>query len=190
MTSTIADRECSYRGLRMSADEYYALGETFERYELIDGVVCTSPSPSLPHQRIITDITIQIGSFLATNPLGDVAVEIDVRFANDLVYRPDVIFLSKEKAARCSDRVTEVPDLIVEVISPDSRSYDTQTKKHDYQRFGVGEYWLIDPEKDAFTFYRLKDTSFIEIQPQADVFESKIVAGFRFDLKRVRAIAG
>lgn len=190
MTSAIADRECCYRGLRMSADEFDALGETFERYELIDGVVCMSPSPSLTHQQIVTEIASQIRDSLAHGDLGVVAVEIDVRFADDLVYRPDVIFLSKEKAARCSNRVTEVPDLIVEVISPDSRSYDTQTKKHDYERFGVGEYWLIDPEKDAFTFYQLKGTSFIEIQPHAEVFESSIVAGFRIDLKRVRAIVG
>lgn len=188
MTPAIADKERCYRGLRMSADEYFALGETFERYELIDGVVCMSPSPSLGHQRIIADITIQIGAFLATDPLGDVAVEIDVRFVDDLVYRPDVIFLSKEKAARCRERVTEVPDVIVEVISPDSRSFDTQTKKHDYERFGVGEYWLIDPQRKSFAFFRLAKGKFVEAEADGDTFRSQSIDGLSLDLSRLRAL--
>ncbi len=188
MTSAIADREHCYRGLRMSADEYYALGETIERYELIDGVVCMSPSPSLKHQQIITEIASQIRNSLPDGDLGAVAVEIDVRFADDLVYRPDVIFLSKEKAARCSERVTEVPDVIVEVISPDSRSFDTQTKKHDYERFGVGEYWLIDPQRKSFAFFRLAKGKFVEAAADGETFRSQSIDGLSLDLTRLRAL--
>ena len=179
-------QKAQYRGLRMTADEYFALGETFERYELIDGVVCMSPSPTFQHQRIITEIAIQIGGFLAKHPIGEVAVEIDVRLSDRLVYRPDLIFLATEKAARCQQRVTEVPDVIVEVVSPDSLRMDAETKKGDYERFGVSEYWLIDPQQCSFTFHRLAGGKFTQLQPRGDAFESQAIAGFQLDVKRLR----
>ncbi|MCP4248194.1 MAG: Uma2 family endonuclease [bacterium] len=190
MTTIVGTRSehACHRGLRMNADEYLSLGETFERYELIDGVVCMSPSPSLRHQRIITDLAIQIGNHLSSNPTGAVAVEIDVRFSDALVYRPDVIFLTADKTARCPDRVTEVPDVIVEVVSPDSRRFDRETKKEDYERYGVREYWLVDPVLGVFTFYRLAAAKYAEVQPTAEAFHSDVIDGFSLDLERLRQL--
>ncbi len=84
----------------MTADEFLALGETDERLELIDGIVCMSPGASFPHQRIVAEISLQIGVFLRSRPVGAVAFEVDVRLSDRLVYRPDLIYLSTEKAAR------------------------------------------------------------------------------------------
>ncbi|MBP9025949.1 MAG: Uma2 family endonuclease, partial [Phycisphaerae bacterium] len=143
-----------YRGLRMTADEFLALPESKCHYELINGIVTMSPSPSMRHQQIVREILVQLATFLRGRGLGHAVHDVDVRFAADLVYRPDVIYLSAEKFARCSTRVTEIPDLVVEVISPDSRRYDHETKKHDYERYGVQEYWLVDADERSFTLYR------------------------------------
>jgi Uma2 family endonuclease len=187
MPSTTLEQGC-YRGLRMTADEYLALGETTERYELIDGVVSMSPSPTFRHQQVITEIASQIRNYVSLHPIGAVAVEIDVRLADDLVYRPDVIFLSAEKAARCAERVTEVPEVVVEVVSPDSRAYDRQTKRQDYERFGVGEYWIIDPERDSLTFLRSGEQGFVEAPVAGDAYRSHAISGFSLDLARLRAL--
>ncbi len=80
------------------------------------------------------------------------------------------------------------PDLAVEILSPASRSLDTKTKRDDYDRTGVGEYWLIDPERETFTFYRNVNGKFASAESAGDHFESKIVAGFRLDLAKVRAV--
>lgn len=84
------------------------------------------------------------------------------------------------------DKIFGAPELIVEAISKGSRRFDTETKKGDYERFGVREYWLIDPARQAMTFYRLQDGQFVEVPASADSFESEAVPGFRLDLKRVR----
>lgn len=184
-TVTTSDQVAAHRGLRMSADDYLTLGENAERYELIDGVVCMSPSPSYRHQKIITEVAGQIRNHLMNNPVGEVAVEADVRFSDKLVYRPDVIFLTAAKAVRCPMQVTEVPDVVVEVVSPDSRRLDRQTKKDDYERFGVGEYWIIDPERQAFTFHRLLGDKFTEVPPGAHAFDSEAIPGFSLDTRRL-----
>lgn len=188
MITFARDKLVSFRGLRMTADDFLALGETSERLELIDGVVCMSPSASLPHQRIITEVSFQIGTFLRANPIGVVTVEVDVRVSDRLVYRPDLIYLSNEKAARCGARVTEIPEVVVEVISPDSSRLDRETKKRDYERAGVLEYWIIDPLESTFESYRLENGRFVDAPVAEDCFESRAIPGFRLDLAPIRAI--
>lgn len=177
-----------YPGLRMTADGFLALPEDRRHYELVDGVVVMSPSPSFWHQEIIAEILFQIRAFLEDRPLGTVVTDIDVKLTDDLVYRPDIVFLNAAKAARVDVRVTEAPDLIVEVISPDSRGYDSRTKREDYERAGVGEYWLIDPEKEAFTFLLHRGGSFHEVAPAAQRHAASVLPGFELDLERVRRL--
>ena len=184
------NQEARYRGLRMTADDYLAAQDDGHRYELINGVVCMSPSPSRPHQKVIGEIYRQLANFLVRRPIGEAIVKVDVRFAEDLVYRPDVVFVSAEKAAHCGARITVVPDLVVEVISPDSRRYDHETKKGDYERCGVREYWLVDPEKREFVFYRLEDGRYVRVSASGDTFASQIIPGFELDLRQVGSVFG
>lgn len=178
----------SYRGLRMAADAYLELADDGHRYELIDGVICMSPSPSFKHQRIITEIAFDIRRHISDSGNGAVVVEVDVKLADDLVYRPDLIYLCEEKAARCGDRVNVIPDVVVEVVSPDSGPMDRQTKRNDYERFSVGEYWLIDPIAKTFEFMRLRDGRFEGVDAASDAFESEAIPGFRLKLPPIRAL--
>lgn len=191
MQFLVSSERSLYHGLRMSADEYFALGETFERYELIDGVVVMSPSPTPLHQRILVIIVAEIHQYLKTRPLGNVYLELDVNLGqgphgSDLVYRPDVVFFSSGRLTVRAKRVTVAPDLVVEVVSPGSRRMDFETKKGDYERFGVPEYWIIDPEEKSMFFYRLREGKYIEMAPHADVFESTAIGGFKLDLLQIK----
>lgn len=172
----------------MTADEYLAIGETFERYELVDGVVCMSPSASFEHQKISTEIATQIAIYLRTCPIGDVVTETDVRLRDDLVYRPDVVFLRAEAAARCTGAITETPDLVVEIISPDSRGYDSRTKRDDYEAAGVGEYWLIDPEREKFQFLVLREGVYVEAPAGESRYSATVLPKFELDLDRIRRL--
>lgn len=190
-TAAVSPSKTAYLGLRMTADEYFALGETRERYELVDGVVLKCPSPTNRHQRVAGLIYQMIASFLNEHPLGEVLYEVDVHLGagpsgGDLVYHPDIIFMRTEKAQRNRDENAEPPDLIVEIVSPSSRRFDHETKKDDYERAGVDEYWIIDPERDAMTFYRLESGRYGEIKPEADTLNSTVLEGFILDLRRVR----
>lgn len=187
--------EICYHGLRMTAEEFFDLGETHIRYELIDGVVCMSPSPTPSHQNIIVQIAHQIASCLDQHPVGNAYVELDVHLGKgpkglDLVYRPDIIFLSKQRAEECRDRVVGPPDLVVEIISADSRQYDSRTKKSDYERCGVTEYWLIDPLQRTTTFYQRQGDRFAEVKPEKGKLTSKAITGFTLDVERIHRLFG
>ncbi len=189
----MSQRETCYHGLRMTAEEYFQLGETFQRYELIDGVICMSPSASALHQRIITRVSAEIVAHLKLNPVGEVYVESDVSFGpgpsrGDIVYRPDITFLSSPKAASVKDRIAVAPDVVVEVVSPSSRRYDTETKKSDYERFQVAEYWIIDPHADELIFYYLDAGKYVAQTPSDHKFASRTIEGFILDLQAVRAL--
>ncbi len=183
--------EARYRGLRMSANEYFALEDDGFLYELVDGVVCMSPSPTPEHQDAATQIAVQIGSYLDKNPVGKVFVELDVNLGRgptggDIVYRPDVVFIRTEKVARNRKRIDEPPDLAVEIISDTSRRYDTETKKGDYERAGVMEYWIIDPQRGTMSFFRLQSGRYESIPQQGDKFTSEAIPGLVLDLSRVK----
>ena len=150
-----------------------------------------SPSPTPDHQDAATQISAQIVAFLNDHPVGKVFVELDVNLGQgptggDIVYRPDVVFIRTEKVARNRKRIDEPPDLAVEVISETSRRYDNETKKGDYERSGVSEYWVIDPKRGTMSFFRLRNGRYELIQPQGDKFTSEAVPGFVLDLARVR----
>jgi Uma2 family endonuclease len=79
-----------------------------------------------------------------------------VVFSNFDVVEPDLLFVSTERAEVLTERnVQGAPDLVVEVGSPSTRRRDEQTKLQLYERCGVQEYWVVDPDLDAVKVYRL-----------------------------------
>ncbi|HKQ47251.1 MAG TPA: Uma2 family endonuclease [Phycisphaerae bacterium] len=179
------------QGLRMTAEEYASLPETEEWYELIDGVVCMSPSPLPLHQKVAVKISSQIDQYLDTHPVGEVFVEVDVYLGEgprggDLVYRPDIVFLRQERVSKNLTRITGAPDLVVEIISTSSRRFDYETKKGDYERCGVPEYWIIDPYRKELAFYSLKQGRYVMMAPKGDQLMSEAIPGFELDLNRLR----
>lgn len=178
-------------GLRMTAEEYLQLEEDRFRYELIDGVICLSPSPTPRHQHVMLRIVTDIHAFLEANAVGYVLFGVDVPLrqgpnGGDLVYRPDIVFIRSEIPKPLPERIAAPPQLVVEIISETSRAYDSQTKMADYERVGILEYWLIDPLRGAMTFYRLEAGRYIEAAAQGDRFQSRAIPGFVLDLSRVR----
>ncbi len=192
MKKTLADSNNAttkaplYSGLRLNADQYHALEADGFLYELVDGVVILSPSPNPRHQQVLVEIAYQIKAFLKLNPIGSLYAEVDVKFTNELVYRPELVFLRRDRVRQNWERISESPDLIVEIISPESRRYDRETKKDDYQRYGVQEYWLIDPIMESLEFYRLEQGRFVEMAPHGERLASNALIGFELDLTSVR----
>ncbi len=183
--------EASLNGLRLTAEEYFALPDDGNRYELIDGVVVMSPSAGNSHQHVTLEIAVQLRSFVRSGGLGFALIDADVELpaavgGADLVYRPDLHFVRSDRAGFLGDRTRIAPDVVVEVISPESRSRDSVTKFRDYESAGVSEYWLIDPLEARLQFFRLTDGKFVAAQFEPDTYVSLAVPGFRLDLTRLR----
>lgn len=186
-------REPLYCGLRLTADQYDSLPEDGFRYELVDGVVIMSPGASFPHQRISLQIAASILEYLQRNPVGEVFENVDVYLGlgphgADLVYRPDIIFLRTDQVTRRMTRFQGPPPLVVEIVSESSKRYDRETKMADYERCGVTEFWLIDPDRKGAWFYQGVGGRFREIAVEGDTFRSLVLPGFELSLKQLRAL--
>lgn len=182
--------DSGHAGLRMSADEYLSLGETSERYELIDGVVVMSPSASDEHSEVAIEVATQLQTFAKATGLIRVFADIDTRFSTTLVYRPDVLVYLAHRLQQGVSRRNLAPDLVVEILSPGNRGLDLVTKRRDYDRFGVGEYWIIDPELAQIRVLQRKaaDGPYVESLATDAAITSNAIAGFVLDLAPIRAI--
>ncbi|MBC7771431.1 MAG: Uma2 family endonuclease [Pyrinomonadaceae bacterium] len=177
-------------GLRMTADEYLALGETQERYELLDGVVFMSPSPMPPHLEIAIEVLGQFRDFNKQAKRCRVLAEGDLRLTPGLVYRPDIVVYRPGRLPTGRlQRLDLPPDLIIEILSPSTKPYDLITKRGDYGQFGVGEYWVIDPDDASLRCWNRSGGGWNEIPVQGDALPSTAIAGFVLEMPPLRQIA-
>lgn len=171
--------DLGYAGLRMTADEFFALGETQDRYELIDGVVVMSPSATPRHWRVVRHLTQALELW---NPAAEYFVEIDVRLGGRLVYCPDLTVYAPGRLAEVPERLTEAPDLVVEVLSPGNKATDLITKRADYERFGVREYWVFEAAGVLARAWRREGGAFVEHASDLGVLRSAALPGLTIDL--------
>ncbi len=178
--------DIGYAGLHMTADEYLALGETPDRYELIEGVVVMSPSPTPWHQQLIVELILQLGLARKRLPGLTFFPDTDLRLTAQKVYRPDISVYRPGRLAKVPARLDTPPDLVVEILSPGSKPLDLITKRDDYDKFGVGEYWVLDPADGSVRRWVREGTRLQERTTDGDTVESAAISGFVLQLSSLR----
>lgn len=145
--------------------------------QLIDNNIVMSPSPKFIHQRILNDLILQLGSFIRENQLGQTLIApMDVYLEERNIFQPDILFISNENRQIIEeDGLHGAPDLIIEILSPGTAKYDLTMKKDVYERCGVKEYWIVDPEKKSAQGYYLEDNRFHEIEGNGPAIQSKLL---------------
>jgi Uma2 family endonuclease len=135
-----------------------ALPDDGNIYELIEGELIVSRSPSLAHQLVIGNLFFRLRSYLEANPVGEAFITPGVIFDKHNSVIPDIVFLTREQSARVRSEthINEAPALAVEVVSPghENARRDRVEKLRLYAKFGVGEYWVADPEARTLEIYR------------------------------------
>ncbi|MBY0434238.1 MAG: Uma2 family endonuclease [Cyclobacteriaceae bacterium] len=117
--------------------------------EVIENQLYMAPSPTPFHQEASGNLFTDINVFVRNNELGKVFIApLDLYLdENSNVVQPDILFVSRDNPLIIDRKgLTGVPDLIIEVLSPGNRNYDSIKKKNLYEKFGVTEYWTVDPE--------------------------------------------
>jgi len=176
-----------YGGLRMTAEEYFALAETEDRYELIDGVVVMSPGPTPRHQRVAFLLALQIERHAESATGIQVIPDVDIWVADDRVCRPDIVVYEHSRLPSMPARLTTPPDLVIEVLAPGSEPMDYITKRDDYDRFGVAEYWVVDPRDVSVRCWRRQGVKMLEMGVESTTIVCASVPGLVVDLERLRA---
>ncbi len=139
--------EAIRKDIKFTYQEYRHLPED-KRYELIEGELYMTPSPQEAHQRFSWRLQFQLGKFIEEKNLGYIYdAPMDVYLSEFNVVQPDLMFIARErKGIIKKDFIQGAPDLVVEILSPSTSSRDQIMKKQLYGKFGVVEYWIVDPE--------------------------------------------
>ncbi|MHA4742118.1 Uma2 family endonuclease [Dyadobacter sp. MSC1_007] len=130
--------------------------------QIINGEEIMSPSPKSPHQISSARLLRILMNFVADNELGEIYhAPFDVILEEDFNHlQPDIFFISNQNQEIVQDWVHGVPDLVIEIVSPDSKKMDTVIKKDIYERYGVPECWIVFPEKVCIEVYTLVSSKY------------------------------
>ncbi len=147
-------------------------------YELIDGELVKKSAASPRHQAISFELSLALGSFIKQNQLGKLYyAPIDVFLDGENSIQPDLLFIPTADAQIVTnDGIMGAPPLVVEIISPSSGYRDRVEKAALYRRFGVQEYWLVDPQEELIEILALTNGRYDTLSA-ASPDEGQLVSG-------------
>ena len=139
-----------------------------KRGELVEGVYRMAPAPSTSHQSIVTELLVQIGSYLKGKRRKVFPAPFGVRLFERKGDHPHNVttYVEPDISVICDpDKLDErgckgAPDLVIEVLSPASLGHDRLTKFNLYQRAGVKEYWIVSPHEKTLQVFLLEEGRF------------------------------
>ncbi|MCX6397181.1 MAG: Uma2 family endonuclease [Propionibacteriales bacterium] len=137
----------------LTREDLDAMPDDGHRYELIDGSLIVTPSPSLPHQVAVSQLLVVLQRS-CPHHLIVLSAPLDVALADDTVVQPDVMVVAR---ANCLAGDDLRPLLIVEALSPSTRQIDLTLKKARYEIAGTPHYWVVDPGVPSITTWTLVD---------------------------------
>ncbi len=176
-------------GTRLNYEDFCLLPNNGRRYEIIDGELFVTPSPLWRHQNVLTNLLLSLGEFVKKQDLGKVVpAPMDVVLSDYDVVEPDILYISKTRGSIVTDNnVQGAPDLVVEILSESTAKVDRTTKLKLYARYGVAEYWVVDPATCSVEIYRLVSGGY-ELVSQLDSsrsLTSPLFPGFSLALSKL-----
>ncbi len=148
--------------LPMTYNEYALLPQDRNRYEVIEGELYMTPSPSYDHQLVVYRLATSLGSHVEAKGLGQILfAPLDVLLAETNIVQPDILYLGRGKIPRGKARnIQGAPDLVIEVLSESTAEQDRVHKKRTYARHGISQYWIVDPENRMLEIFELAGSEY------------------------------
>jgi Uma2 family endonuclease len=142
-------------------EAYMALPETNQLCELTEGRLIILDMPTRQHQEIVGNAYLALRAWAKAGNRGHVLVApYPIRLWPGKIREPDIVLYTAAHADRAQERQGGAPDLVVEVLSPGTRSTDVGDKFEEYARAGISEYWLLDAENNLVQVYTLQGTRY------------------------------
>jgi Uma2 family endonuclease len=150
--------------------------------EVINNTIYMSPSPTFQHQDTSMELGSAIHAYAKEKKLGKcIASPVDVYLDKKNIVQPDILFISTANLPIIKDnKIKGVPDLVIEILSI-NRKYDLEDKKNLYERFGVKEYFIVDPiSKETFSYYHDGEKYILEESKKGRVKSKLLKKTFAF----------
>ncbi len=132
--------------------------------QLINDKLVKSPAPRDIHQVILNKINIAVSKFLEKSKIGEIRIApYDVYFSEKNILQPDILFVTNENLPKIKSKgLMGSPDLVIEILSPSTAQLDYEEKKIIYERYGVQEYFIVEPNSKSVITYYLKKGEYEE----------------------------
>jgi Uma2 family endonuclease len=170
-----------------SFEEFRQFPSDGKRYELLGGEVHVAPAPATRHQAIVQNLSGNLWPHVIKNHWGEVwTAPLDVRLSGETALQPDLVFISNARAGIIQENwIAGAPDLVVEVLSPSTATYDRATKLPLYADAGVSEVWLIDSQAKTLEVLKLQSKKYIVEASHAgdQVLTSNLFPGWQLPLR-------
>jgi len=169
-------------------EEFYEWVDEDMKAEFINGEIVVHSPVKKEHNDATKGLLSLLDNYVIKNDSGYVGVEkVMVRFSrND--YEPDLCYFNKTKSKtfKKGQHLFPIPDMVVEVKSKSTAKNDRDTKYKDYEQHGVGEYWMVDPDKEIVEQYLLiKGTYKLHKKASDGQIVSKKVKGFNIPVRAI-----
>ncbi|MFQ5772195.1 MAG: Uma2 family endonuclease, partial [bacterium] len=147
------------------------------------------PAPNTSHQTISGILEFELRKFIEKHAIGKIFdAPIDVILSETNVVQPDILFITNENSEIITNKnIDGAPELIIEILSPSTGYYDLIEKKEIYEKFGVQEYWILDPKKQWVEIYVNVQNKF-KLHQRAEkkgILKSSILDGFQISLEKI-----
>lgn len=180
MTATLTQKR-----IRMSRQQFEQLPEGPPYYDYIQGEAIEVNRPTGEHQQIVVWAAHRLWEYVRQRQLGNIWSGISVDLPTGDLVDPDIVYLATENLHLYSrGYIQGVPDLVGEVLSPSSASYDRVEKLDAYRRAGVPWVWMIDPETLVVEEYQWTPEGYLLVAttPPTRSFEPKRFVGLKLEL--------
>jgi len=168
-----------------SEEEYLALG-TNHLVEFSQGYLEILEMPTISHQETLAYLYGVLLAWATQGKLGKVLfAPVKVRLWPGTFREPDLVFMRTENRSRIGEQFWEGADLVMEVVS-DNRQMDYETKRAEYAKAGIPEYWIVDPLEKKITVLRLDGGQFVvhgEFR-ESEQATSLLLPGLTVDVER------
>jgi len=179
------------KNIKLSYQNYLELKEKSDNIlEYIDGIVYMSPLPSTKHQRISSKLHAKLYNLLEGKDCEVFHAPFDILLKNDDIEGdklviPDLSVIC-DKSGFTDNKYIGVPSLIIEILSPSNQSHDLVTKLNLYMRYGVKEYWIVNPILNTVMLYTLNESKMYEqstVKTETGIVKSKLFDNFEVDIE-------
>ena len=143
-------------------DDYRQLPDDGFQHQIIGGELYMTPAPTPYHQEISLNISVALSKHANQHGLGKVyTAPVDVILSMTDVVQPDLVFVARERLNIITKKnIVDAPDLVVEILSEHTETIDRKKKLALYEKHGVKEYWIVDPQGKTIDQFLLKENSF------------------------------
>jgi Uma2 family endonuclease len=173
---------------KYTATDYMNLPEG-SPFQLIEGELVYMRTPSPKHQKISMILSAEIFNYIKNKELGEVYCDpLSVKFDDDNVVEPDILFVSIKKQAIITEKGIEgTPEFVIEILSKGNVKNDRERKMKMYGNFGVDEYWIINPKLETVEVYYNRLSIMIKQQTarHGDTIKSRVIQGFELEVSRI-----